>query len=329
MPWKGEKDPYKIWISEIILQQTRVQQGLAYYERFIKSFPTIKKLANASEDNILKHWQGLGYYSRCRNLIYTARYIQQQLSGKFPEKYDQILALKGIGTYTAAAIASFAYNQAYAVLDGNVFRVLSRFFGITIPIDSAGGKMMYKSLAYDLLDKNNAGIYNQALMDFGAVVCKPALPDCHLCPLNKYCVALKKQMVKVLPVKQKEISRRIRFFTYLVIEYKKAWYVRKRTTKDIWQGLYEFILLENDSLIQQEDVTHSLKFLEMFKAQHFSIKNTSEIFTQKLTHQTIVGNFLHIKINKPLETVSGYTLVSVKDIISLPFPKFISSYLED
>ena len=185
MPWKGEKDPYKIWISEIILQQTRVQQGVAYYNRFIKAWPTIKSLAKATEQEVYKLWEGLGYYSRCRNLIASAKYINDELGARFPEKYEDILSLKGIGDYTAAAIASFAFNQPYAVVDGNVFRVLARFFGIKTPVDTTEGKKLFRKLANELIDKKNPGEYNQAIMDFGAVVCKPVLPKCNECPLQK------------------------------------------------------------------------------------------------------------------------------------------------
>src|SRR6185437_15766843 len=219
MPWKGEKDPYKIWISEIILQQTRVQQGLTYYNRFIEAWPNIKSLAEANEQKVYKLWEGLGYYSRCRNLMASARYINDELGGRFPDTYEDILSLKGIGDYTASAIASFAFNQPYAVVDGNVFRVLARFFRIHAPIDSTEGKKIFRSLANMLLDKSNPAEYNQAIMDFGAIVCKPLLPSCSECPLQKKCVASQKNLVGLLPIKAKGIKTRQRFFNYLVVEY--------------------------------------------------------------------------------------------------------------
>src|SRR5665213_573266 len=203
MPWKGETSPYKIWISEIILQQTRVQQGMGYYNRFIQAFPDIKTLATASEKEVYKLWEGLGYYSRCKNLIASAKFIYHDLDGKFPETFEEILALKGIGNYTASAIASFAYNRPYAVLDGNVFRVLSRFFGIEIPINTTAGKKYYSELAQVLLDKKKPAEYNQAIMDFGAVICKPALPLCYECPLQKKCIAFLNEKVSVLPINEK------------------------------------------------------------------------------------------------------------------------------
>lgn len=195
MPWKGESDPYRIWISEIILQQTRVHQGLEYYNRFISTFPDVKSLATAPENKVYKLWEGLGYYSRCKNLIATAQFIYKDLHGEFPDKFEDILTLKGVGNYTASAIASFAFNLPHAVVDGNVFRVLSRFFGIETPINTTEGKKFYASLAQTLLDKKQPGKYNQALMDFGAIICKPAAPLCNQCPLQKKCVALKSNIV--------------------------------------------------------------------------------------------------------------------------------------
>src|SRR5688572_13533166 len=200
MPWKGEKDPYKIWLSEIILQQTRVDQGLKYYEKFVSHFPNIRQLAAAKDEKIYKLWEGLGYYSRCRNLIVTARFISKNLNGKFPDTFEDILALKGVGHYTASAIASFAYNFPHAVVDGNVFRVLSRIFGIKKPTDSTEGKKLFSQLAFELLDKKQPGIYNQALMDFGAVICKP-YPLCSICVFKDQCFAFKNDLVNQLPIK--------------------------------------------------------------------------------------------------------------------------------
>ena len=263
MPWKGEKDPYKIWISEIILQQTRVQQGLAYYNRFIKTWPDIKSLAAATEQEVYKLWEGLGYYSRCRNLIASAKYINDKLGGRFPEKYEDILSLKGIGNYTAAAIASFAFNQPYAVVDGNVVRVLARFFGIEVPVDTTEGKKLFSALAANLIDKINPAEYNQAIMDFGAVVCKPAQPLCDDCPLQKKCIAYQKKSVNILPVKEKTISKRERFFNYLVVKQGIKYMLNKESDKDIWQNLYEFILVETESLIPEKEFYKSRKYLHL------------------------------------------------------------------
>jgi A/G-specific adenine glycosylase len=206
MPWKGEKDPYKIWLSEIILQQTRVAQGWQYYTNFITRYPTIGQLAKAPDQEVFKLWEGLGYYNRCKNLLFTARQIVNEKNSIFPNQYEDLLALKGVGPYTAAAIASFAYNLPYAVVDGNVFRVLSRYFGIDDPIDSAKGKQVFTELAGKVLWKKEAGLYNQAIMDFGATVCKPFAPACSICPLQKYCRAFKEGRVNQLPVKEKHCS---------------------------------------------------------------------------------------------------------------------------
>lgn len=329
MPWKGEKDPYKIWISEIILQQTRVQQGLAYYERFIKAFPNVKSLANAPEQKVFKLWEGLGYYTRCRNLIASTKYIHENLGDKFPEEYEDILALKGIGSYTASAIASFAFNKPYAVLDGNVFRGLSRFFGIEIPINTTAGKKYYSELAQLLLDKKNPAEYNQAIMDFGAVICKPALPLCSICPLQKKCVAFLNQKVSLLPVSEKVVKQKKRFFNYLIVEYNKKFYVKERTEKDIWQNLNEFILIETESWIEEKDFLKNEKFLAVFGENNFEIKLVSKRYSQKLTHQLISGRFFHIKLKSPLKTTKNYILASHKQLNALPFPKFVASYLQD
>jgi A/G-specific adenine glycosylase len=328
MPWKGETDPYKIWISEIILQQTRVQQGMDYYNRFIKTFPDIQSLATAPEKKIYKLWEGLGYYSRCKNLIASAKFIYEELAGEFPKKYEEILSLKGIGTYTASAIVSFAYNQPFAVLDGNVFRVLSRFFGEAIPINTTEGKKFYAALAQLLLDKKHPGKYNQALMDFGAVICKPAAPLCSECPLQNKCVAFLTNKVSVLPVNTKSIRIKERFFNYLVVEHENQFYVHKRTAKDIWQNLYEFILIETKKLFDESSLAVNEEIIKILNHADFTIKSVSSKRSQKLTHQIISGQFIHIEIKKPLRN-NQYFAVNEKQVKSLPFPKFIASYLAD
>lgn len=328
MPWKGEKDPYKIWVSEIILQQTRVQQGLAYYNRFVHQFPNVKTLATASEQKVYKLWEGLGYYSRCKNLIRTAKFIHEELDGHFPEEYEDILALKGVGNYTASAIASFAFNQPYAVLDGNVFRVLSRFFGIEIPVNTTQGKKYYTALAQTLLDKKNPALYNQAIMDFGAVICKPALPLCLRCPLQKKCVAFLRNQVSLLPVNNSVNQQKKRFFNYLVLEYDQTFYVSKRIEKDIWENLYEFILIETNSLLKEKELVKNEKFLSLLKGHDFKVKSFSEKSLQKLTHQLITGRFIHIEIKKPL-TMETYFSANLNQLKTLPFPKLIASYLAE
>ncbi|MEO8854413.1 MAG: A/G-specific adenine glycosylase [Ginsengibacter sp.] len=328
MPWKGEKDPYKIWISEIILQQTRVQQGTEYYNRFINAFPCITSLATAPEIEVYKLWEGLGYYSRCKNLLATAKYIHENYSGIFPDQYEDILSLKGIGPYTASAIASFAFNLPHAVLDGNVFRVLSRFFGCEIEINTTKGKQFYSILAGKLLDKNDPGQYNQAIMDFGAMVCKPAQPLCFECPLQKKCVAFLKNQVAFLPVNKKIIRQRDRFFNYLVIENGESIYIRKRTEKDIWQNLYEFILIETDSYLSREEIIVNEQILSLLNFTQFEVRSISKMQRHKLTHQTIYGRFIHVKIQQPFVS-TDYFSVNKKELMKQPFPKFITSYLTD
>ncbi len=329
MPWKGEKDPYKIWISEIILQQTRVQQGLVYYNRFIDAWPDIKSLAKAKEQEVYKLWEGLGYYSRCRNLIASAKYINDELNGRFPDTYRDILSLKGIGDYTAAAIASFAFDQPYAVVDGNVFRVLARFFGIDIPVDSIEGKKLFRSLANSLIDKKKPAEYNQAIMDFGAVICKPRLPLCNECPLQKKCIASQKKLVGILPVKGKSIKIRQRFFNYLMVEHGGKIYISRRTAKDIWHNLYEFILIETDQMIPEDEFLTSKSVKTLFNRNNFKIDKVSKTYSQKLTHQTITGRFIHITLKNTSQPLKKYTTVSKSELKKLAFPKFITSYLQD
>lgn len=328
MPWKGEKDPYKIWLSEIILQQTRVEQGWDYYNRFIKSFPSIEKLAQAPEQKIFKLWEGLGYYTRCKNLIATAKFIAQQRAGKFPETYHDILALKGVGPYTAAAIGSFAFNLPYAVIDGNVFRVLARFFGIDSPTDSTAGKLLFTNLAQELLDKKQPGIYNQAIMDFGAIICKPKNPLCAECPLKAGCMALKLGKVNSLPVKLGKIIKKSRWFYYLVVEQNGKAYVRKRGAKDIWENLYEFILIEADKSLNLEQIKQDPLFKNFKTKNIVEIIKDPKIHRQQLTHQTIQGQFIRIKIKDPI-VLKDYKPVTYKGLAKLPFPKFITAWLTE
>ena len=329
MPWKGEKDPYKIWISEIILQQTRVQQGLDYYNNFIRQFPDIKSLAVAEEEKVYKLWEGLGYYSRCRNIIETARHIHNNLRGIFPDQYEEVISLKGIGSYTASAIMSFAFNKPYAVLDGNVYRVLSRFFGIELPINTSEGKKYYANLSQLLLDKKQPALYNQAIMDFGAMVCKPVLPLCNICPLQKKCIAFLENKTTFLPVNNKIIKLKARFFNYLIVRYKQDFYIAKRSGKDIWHNLYEFILIESESVFDQKDLIADPKFLSLFKERPFEIKSESQVISQKLTHQLIRGKFFYIEIKRPLLPQHKYLQINKNKIGELPFPKFILTYLTD
>lgn len=325
MPWKGEKDPYKIWLSEIILQQTRVEQGLKYYEKFVSAFPSIKHLAIAPDELVYKLWEGLGYYSRCKNLIETARRIHFEMNGQFPDNYNDIKQLKGIGSYTAAAITSFAYNQPYAVVDGNVKRVIARYFGISTPIDSGPGNAFFQTMAIELLDKRNPALYNQGIMDFGATICKPQNPHCDQCIQSDDCVAFNNGSVEQLPVKEKSLKKKQRWLYYFLIHLDDKVYIRKRTKKDIWQNLHEFVLFESDGPIEIE--TSGIQFLEtLISPQNYEILHISKAYRQLLTHQNIQGQFINLKATKELSTRT-YILVKKETLDQYAFPKFINQYL--
>jgi len=328
MPWKGEKDPYKIWLSEIILQQTRVEQGLAYYHRFIERFPDVHKLAKAKDQVIFKLWEGLGYYTRCRNLIAAARYISRELNGKFPATYEEINALKGVGPYTASAISSFAFNLPHAVVDGNVFRVLSRVFGIAKPIDSTDGKKYFTLLANGLLDKKQPGIYNQAIMDFGAVVCKPAAPLCTQCVFNKTCFAFLNKKVNKLPVKEKTIRIKKRWFYYLIIEHDNETAIQQRTGKDIWNQLYEFPMVEKEEDTPLETILRQAVTLGLLTKNKYQFITISPLFRQQLSHQLIAGHFIKIKIPKKNTVRLEMLWVKANQLKKFAFPKFITQYLD-
>jgi A/G-specific adenine glycosylase len=330
MPWKGEKDPYKIWLSEIILQQTRVDQGYIYYEKFVNAFPTIHHLAQAPEQIIFKLWEGLGYYTRCKNLIITAKYISGSLNGVFPDSYETILALKGIGPYTAAAIASFAFKLPYAVVDGNVFRVLSRYFGINTAIDTIEGKNFFSQLANELLDKKQPHLYNQAIMDFGAVVCKPKQPLCNQCFLNRYCSAFQYNTTDVLPVKENKIVKRDRWFNYFILKTENELLIKKRNEKDIWGNLYEFFLQEGKRLLPATNAACAAVLKKNHSIKSPIITKISKPFRQQLSHQTIYGRFIEVELSKVERTPfldKGYEIILLKDLSKYAFPRIITMYL--
>ena len=327
MPWKGEKDPYKIWLSEIILQQTRVEQGLKYYEKFVSLYPDVTRLAAAKDEKIYKLWEGLGYYTRCKNLIETARFISKKLNGKFPDQFEEIISLKGIGNYTASAIASFAYNLPHAVVDGNVYRVLSRVFGIRKPTDTPKGKKFFSQLADELLDKKSPGIYNQALMDFGAVICKPQNPLCSNCVLRDHCFAFKNDLLNMLPVKEKKIIIRNRWFNYLMIEFGGKIYIRKRTANDIWRNLHEFALMETGKRMPVSKILTKAEQDGILKRDFYKVVSVSPLYSQQLSHQRIRGRFIKIVLKKEL-IIPGFKRVRKQSVSHYAFPKFINAYLE-
>jgi A/G-specific adenine glycosylase len=324
MPWKGEKDPYKIWLSEIILQQTRVGQGLKYYENFINAFPDIKALASAPEEKIFKLWEGLGYYSRCRNIITTAKHISKDLGDQFPTDHNSILQLKGIGPYTAAAIASFAFNLPYAVVDGNVFRVLSRIFDIETPIDSTQGKKEFSKLAQEILPIKRAGEYNQAIMDFGAVICKP-VPECSLCFFKTHCKAFKAGKQLLLPVKEKKIAIKERWLNYVVVKCNNEVVVHQRKEKDIWQQLFEFSLIETGERYTGKQV---LQLFEMqFGISEYKVLDMQKETSQKLTHQLIHFKFITISLPRK-QPVPHCNWISLENSRELAFPKSLKKFAE-
>jgi A/G-specific adenine glycosylase len=327
LPWRKEKDPYKIWLSEIILQQTQVAQGLSYYLRFIEAYPNVKELASAPEDKILRLWEGLGYYSRARNLHVAAKYVYYDRKGVFPTSFAEIKNLKGVGDYTAAAIASFAYNLPHAVVDGNVYRVLSRVFGLEIPIDSARGKKEFQMLANELLDKKDPATHNQAVMEFGSQFCKPNNPDCENCVFRNKCYAFKNSKVSDLPFKAKKTKIRNRFFNYVIVADKKQdILVYKRNKADIWKGLYEFNLIESEREISEESFLKSKKFKSVCNAK-FDLKLISKKYKHVLSHQHLYARFYVISL--PSTFKSPQIKSNINKLRTYAFPRLIGKFLDD
>ncbi len=330
LPWKEEKDVYRIWLSEIILQQTRAEQGMKYYERFIKKYPTIQKLAKAPLEEVYKLWEGLGYYNRCGNLHATAQKIAIDLKGNFPDTYESILELKGVGPYTAAAISSFGFGLPYAVVDGNVFRVLSRYFGIDAAVDSTNGKKIFQQLAQDCLNIKEPAAYNQAIMDFGATVCKPDIPECNNCVMQKNCVAIKTNTVADLPVKEKKIKQRNRWFLFYILEQNGKFAVQKRTEKDVWANLYEFPNAEYDSekKWKQAAKKDAVQWLTERKINPiYKVIMVTKPVKQQLSHQTIYATAILIKVNAVNKKTGNFTWKSVKELKQLTFSKILNDFL--
>lgn len=332
LPWKETRDPYKIWISEIILQQTRVAQGLPYYLRFIAKFPNVIALANAPQDEVLKLWEGLGYYSRARNLHHTAQLIRDHHNGVFPKKYDEILALKGIGNYTAAAIASFAYNLPYPVLDGNVKRVVARFLGMHEPADLPATHKIMMDWLNEAIHPKKAADFNQAMLDLGATVCLPQNPLCHSCPVSQHCVAKRDELQNTLPVKSKLITKRQRFFHFFIVATPGgSCLIEQRTAKDIWQGLYQFPMLETKTIKKlSEKAVFSFLNAMGIKANHV---DKMEISSPKkphiLTHQTIYTKFYTIHLIKNTLKISNehIFLVDRGKLTNFAFPRVLHNVL--
>jgi A/G-specific adenine glycosylase len=326
LPWRGSKNPYNIWLSEIILQQTQIKQGLPYYEAFLSNYPSVQALAEASETEILNLWQGLGYYSRARNLHFTAKHITDNLNGEFPKSYKSLLELKGVGDYTASAIASICYEEPVAVVDGNVYRVLARHFGIDTPINSTEGIKQFKTLAQSLLPLSSFGDYNQAVMEFGSQQCKPQSPNCELCPLASSCKAYATGSIKILPVKLKKTKVTKKYFNFLVVDSDdQKTYLEKRTEKGIWQQLYQFPLIETAaSVSKKEFLTHfknTNKITTPYKK--LTLFNTEDII-HKLSHQELHVKFWIIRTKQSPENA-----VKWSDITTYPVPAVIERFINN
>jgi len=329
LPWRNTRDPYKVWLSEIILQQTRVAQGLPYYQKFMEAFPTVFDLAKAPQQKVLKLWQGLGYYSRARNLHEAAKFVVKHYKGVFPKGFDELKKLKGVGDYTAAAISSFCFDRPHAVVDGNVFRVLARLYAIGTPINSTAGKKQFTLLANQLLDKKQAGTFNQSIMEFGARYCVPQKPDCGACIFRDQCTSLATGSVMKFPVKAGKTKITTRHFEYFFISGKNETYIQKRGAGDIWQDLYQLPLLEFKAKAGKASV------LKKFNAEilntpnaHFVVKKISVVRKHQLSHQKILARFWQIALNKPL-ILSKYRQIPLKNLKKYPFPVLIGNHLRE
>jgi A/G-specific adenine glycosylase len=331
LPWRETQNPYHIWLSEIILQQTRVAQGLPYYNRFVSKYPEIEKLAAASEDEILRLWQGLGYYSRARNLHKCAKVVVSEHQGKFPDNMKSLLTLPGIGRYTAAAIASLAFNEAVPVVDGNVYRVLARYFGVEIDIGTSKAFTHFYNLGVSLINKSAPGDYNQAVMEFGALHCTPKQPDCENCVLQQGCEAYAKSLQTRLPVKKRKQKSKKRYFYYFVILHDDKILMRQRTKKDIWQGLYEFLLIEQSQTAVVSLQDHpALKKLSNYNAE---IIINDKIIRHVLTHQLLYVNFAIVSIEKSTKLIDeleteDFKWYDLNEVDKLPKPILLANFLD-
>jgi A/G-specific adenine glycosylase len=330
LPWRRTKDPYRIWISEIILQQTRIEQGLDYYLKFLEKFPDINSLAEADEEEVLKIWQGLGYYSRARNLHSAAMEIMALHHGVFPKTYDGIRKLKGIGDYTAAAIASIAFRISTPVVDGNVLRLFSRFFGINEPIDKVKGKAAILGKANQLINPEHPGDFNQAIMEFGALQCKPA-PNCNICPLKSVCVAFQQKTVTELPVKSGKQKQRTRYFYYFFLlsgrGKSRSVYLKKRTGTDIWKNLFDFPLIEKEKAVSYNKLIQSQEWNDLFSGKKVKLLKESKPYRHILSHQIIVAKFYQLEIAS--QSHMPYLKVASDGIGKYPVPRLVEKYLED
>ncbi|MDB5029969.1 A/G-specific adenine glycosylase [Mucilaginibacter sp.] len=327
LPWRNTTDAYIIWLSEVILQQTRVDQGLPYFYRFVEKYPDVTCFANASEDEILKLWQGLGYYSRGRNMLKTARIVQENFNGKFPQAYDQLIKLKGIGEYTAAAIASFSANEAKAVVDGNVYRVIARYFGISEPINSTAGKKIFQATANDLLNKKIPAAHNQAMMEFGAMLCKPKNPACGACPIREGCYAFINNATTTLPVKLNKIKIRERFFNYFLYTDGDNILMNKRGESDIWANMYDLPLIETSSLLPLDELLALPETVAYF-GNSIKISGSAMVKKHLLTHQHLHVRFITLS-QQPIRVKEGWVFIKVEKAKKMALPKVIFIFLDN
>ncbi|HWZ16203.1 MAG TPA: A/G-specific adenine glycosylase [Mucilaginibacter sp.] len=327
LPWRNTTDAYVIWLSEIILQQTRVDQGLPYFKRFFEKYPDVTSFAAASEDEILKLWQGLGYYSRGRNMLKTARQVQELFDGRFPQSYAELIKLKGIGPYTAAAIASFSANEARAVVDGNVYRVLARYFGIEEPINSTEGKKIFQATADELLNMEQPGMHNQAMMEFGAILCTPANPACGICPVRTGCYAFINNAVKVLPVKLKTGKVRDRFLNYFLYIDGRTVLLNKRNERDIWANMYDLPLIETLSLLSPQDLL-ALPITTQLFGTNINVLEHSQVKIHLLTHQRLHVRLIRLQ-NKPVKLSEQWFFTPVENLKKLAIPKILFIFLKN
>ncbi|TSA30587.1 MAG: A/G-specific adenine glycosylase [Bacteroidetes bacterium] len=330
LPFRGTRDPYLIWISEVILQQTRMEQGLGYYRRFVQRFPDIHSLASGTEEEVLKLWEGLGYYSRARNLHTSAREIMERMDGVFPQTYEEIRKLKGVGEYTAASVASLAFDESRAAVDGNVYRFLARYYGFREPSGSASGKKLARMKAEELIDNSQPGTFNQAMIEFGALVCTPVNPSCNGCLFNTSCYAFIHRVIREIPVKPRPDQIRKRFFHYLVITWESPDGARillnKRTGNDIWKNLYDFPQIETPRIVSLTRLMKSQEWRNLFGDLHPVVSAVSTQFIHILSHQVILAKFYRILLEGPIECPG--TIVSLEELASLPVPRLISRYLQ-
>jgi A/G-specific adenine glycosylase len=328
LPWRETADPYRIWLSEVILQQTRVEQGLPYYLRFTGRYKTVRQLAAANDDEVMKLWQGLGYYNRAANMLKTARLITKEHKGVFPGTYEELIRLKGVGPYTAAAIASIAYNEARAVVDGNVYRVLARLFAISEPINSTTGKKLFAGIADQVLNRKHPGMYNQGIMELGATVCKPRQPSCVQCPVQVHCRAFSEKTIADYPVKLKANKPVDRFLSYFYIDQNKRTFITQRMGKNIWKGLYELPNIESGKALQARIVTKNEAFRQLFG--HSDGIAVEHLFSARhqLSHQTIYADFFRLTSDRQLvPNGDGYIRVKLSDLETYAVPRLFDKFL--